>query len=306
MNSALFQRAERLKLSDFILLNELARLGSIREASRFFKSTPAQVSRRLKVIERVVGVRIFERGPKGLIPSAEADAILRFSILMESEFQTSVTFGRQKRANLNRPLGIGATSFLTSFAVAPALGEVLTSQPDLRTYLLAFNPDELVPAGTRGAIQLAVHPGHLDWPRSWQSEYIGRMRWSLFARKGHPIFRSKTPIEELAFVYPLMWDGGKLVVQNDNCPIPVNRRNSFVGTQTAEQAMHVVRATPMVGFLPKLLMREAVQNGEVREVEIAEWPLVEQPVHISVKTDAVSSMNYRLITEALKRVLQLG
>lgn len=306
MNSALLQRAERLKLSDFILINELARLGSIREASRFFKSTPAQLSRRLKIIERAVGVRIFERGPKGLIPAAEADAILRFSVLMESEFQASVTFGRQKRPLLNRPLGIGATSFLTSFAVAPALGEVLIGQPDLRTYLLAFNPDELVPAGTKGAIQLAVHPGNLDWPRSWQSEYVGRMRWGLFARKGHAVFRSNAPLEELAFVYPLMWDGGKLVVQNDHCPIPVNRRNSFVGTQTAEQAMHVVRSTAMVGFLPKLLMRDAVNNGEVREVEVDDWPQVEQPVYISVKTDAVTALNYRLVTEALSRVLQLG
>jgi DNA-binding transcriptional LysR family regulator len=303
MNQPLLQRAEKIKVSDFTILGELARLGSIREVARLMRSTPAQISRRLKTIEKTVGYRIFERGPKGLILTGSGQEILRFAQMVNGEFQNVISHRKQKRSALDRPLGVASTSFLLSYLAVPALGEVLKKLPDLRSYVLAFNPDDLSSAGIKSAFQLAIHPTPIDWPRSWQTELMGHIRWGLFAKKGHSLTRSQALLDEVPFVYPMMWDGGKLVVQNDNCPLPVNQRNSFVGTQTAEQAMHLIQRSNVVGFLPHLLMQETLQRGQVVEIKIREWPSIEQSVYLSFRTDLVTEAQHQAFRQSIRHIL---
>lgn len=297
-------KAERIKVSDFAILGELARLMSIREVARLMKSTPTQISRRLNVIEKTLGYRIFERGPKGLFVTGAGQDALKFAQMVNGEFHAVVSSRKQKRSSLDRPLGIASTSFLLSYAAVPALSEAMKQLPDFRAYVLALNPDDLIAAGVKGAFQVAIHPSDQDWPRSWQTELVGHLRWALFMRKGHPYLKSEKAIEEVPFVYPMMWDGTKLVVQNDNCPLPVNQRNSFFGTQTAEQAMHMIRhSKEIAGFLPRLLMREAVRNGNVVEVTVPGWPTIEQPIYLSLRTDAVTDAQYRTLRSAIHLIL---
>ena len=303
MNPSLLQKSEKIKISDFSMLGDLARLMSIREVARHMRTTPAQISRRLKVVEKTLGFRIFERGPKGLIVTGAGQEALKLALLVMGEFQAILGNRRNRKASLDRPLGIASTSFLLSYAAIPALSEMIKVLSDVRSYVMSFNPDDLMAAGVKGAFQMAIHPTAFDWPRSWQTELVGHLRWSLFARKGHPFLRSREALEEVPFVYPMVWDGAKLTVQSDYCPLPVNQRNSFVGTQTAEQAMHLVRQSNVVGFLPELLMSDALEQGQVVEIDMPSWPVTEQAVYLSIRTDAVLESHYRVFSAALRRIL---
>lgn len=304
MDQLLVQKMERIKLSDFLILNELNRLTSIREVARLMKTTPVQISRRLKMLEKNLGCKIFERGPKGLFLTGPGHQVVKFSTLVNEELQNTIVNRRQKKSVLEKPLGIASTSFLLSYLVVPALAESLKAQSDFRSYLIAFNPDDLVAAGVKGAYKMAVHPTAFDWPRTWQSELVGHVRWGLFARKDHPLVRGKAQVEEVPFVYPMMWDGTKLVVQNDFCPLPVSQRNSFIGTQTAEQAMHLVCRSNVVGFLPVQMMKTHVDRKEVVEVKIPHWPTFQQSVYLSLHTDSVSENKYRLMKSSIQEILQ--
>lgn len=294
------QRAEKIKVSDFAIIGELARLMSIRDTARVMRTTPVQISRRLNTVEKTLGYRIFERGPKGLIVTGAGQDAVKFALSMGNEFFSIISSRKQKKSTLDRPVGVASTSFLLSYAAIPALCQVFKQMPDLRSYVLAFNPDDLVAAGIKGAFQLVVHPQAMDWPRSWQTEHVGNLRWALYGRRGHPLSKGRGGVEEAPFVYPLMWDGTKLLVQNDHCPLPVNQRNSFVGTQTAEQAMHLVEQSNLVGFLPTLLMRESLRKGAVTEIEIPEWPAIEQPIYMSFRTDLITEPLYHAFRAALK------
>lgn len=305
MNQLLLQRIERIKLSDFIILNELNRLSSIREVARLMRTTPVQISRRLKMLEKNIGVKIFERGPKGLFLTGPGHQVVKFSTLINEELQNTIVNRRQKKTTAaDRPLGIASTSFLLSYLVIPALADSLKIQSDFRSYLIAFNPDDIVAAGVKGAFQMAVHPTAYDWPRTWQSELVGHVRWGLFARKDHPLVRGKAHVEEVPFVYPMMWDGTKLVVQNDFCPLPVSQRNSFIGTQTAEQAMHLVYRSNVVGFLPLPMMRDHVDRKQVVEFKVPNWPVFQQSVYLSLHSDSVSENKYRIIKAAIQEILK--
>lgn len=304
MNKLVLQKAEKIKMSDFTILDELARHGSLREVARLVQSTPVQISRRLKIIEKAMGYRVFERGPKGLSLTGQGHELMKSVQAVNGEFHAMLSRRREKQKGIDRPMGIAATSFLTSFAVVPVMSGLMKDFPAQRFYVHAFNPDDLISAGVKGAFHIAVHPNPMDWPRSWQTELVGHMGWGLFAKKGHPLTRSLKDLEEVPFVYPLMWDGGKLVVQNDNCPLPVLQRNSYVGTQTAEQARHFVYQSHVVGFLPRLLMREEVERGKAVEIDIPDWPSFSQPIHLSVRIDSVPELYYRELKSRLRDLLE--
>ena len=304
MNKLFLHRAEKMKLSDFTILSELSRLGSLREVSRQMNTTPVQISRRLKVIEKALGYLIFVRGPKGLTLTGQGHELMKSVQAMNGEIHSILSHRKQKKNDVDRPLGIAGTSILTSYAIVPVLCEMMKSFPEQRNYVHAFNPDDLIAAGLKGAFQVAVHPEPMDWPRSWQTELIGHMNWKLYARKGHPLTKSLQGIEEFPFVYPLMWDGTKLALQDDNCPLPVTKRNSYVGTQTAEQGKHFIYQSNLVGFLPQLLMNEDVERNKVIEIDVAEWPSIQQPIYLSVRTDSVPDKFYREMKTRLKVFLK--
>jgi DNA-binding transcriptional LysR family regulator len=304
MNQFLLQKAEKIKFSDFAMLDDLARLGSIREVSRILKSTPAQISRRLKIVEKAVGYRIFERSSKGLSLTGQGHEMMKSVLAVNGEFHLVVKQKKQNQLDQDKPIGLAATSFLTSYAILPTLGELTEIFPNKRSYVQSFNPDDLISHGIKGAFHIAVHPNYFDWPRSWQSQHIGFLRWGLFSRKGQSIAKLTKNIEEVPFVYPMAWDGTKLVVQNDNCPLPVMLRNSFIGTQTAEQAMHLIQCSNVVGFLPELMMRNSVAEGKVVEVKMPTWPSIQQPIYLSVRTDSVPESYYKEIEKRLKLILK--
>ncbi len=303
MLSSIYQRAHKIKVSDFVLLDELGRLGSIREAARSFRTTPAQVSRRLKVIEKAFGYRIFERGVKGLTLTGHGSELMKSVVAINGELHKVIGARKRERLEVDRPIGLASTSFLTTYAIIPVLQEMMIQFPHIRSYIQAFNPDDLIYGGVKGAFHIALHPGAMDWPRSWQSSLIGFTRWGLFVREGHPLIKSTKNIDEVPFVYPLLWDGGKLVVQNDNCPLPVNMRNSYVGTQTAEQAMHLVQQSNLAGYLPELMMRGPPKKAV--EIRMPSWPSFEQPVYLSVRTDSVANGYFNALESHLKKLLKI-
>lgn len=112
----MYQKGDRIKVSDFAILDELARVGSIREAARSFRTTPAQISRRLKVIERAFGYRIFERGVKGLALTGQGSVLMKSVMVINGEFHKVIGARKRGQLEVDRPVGLASTSFLTTYA----------------------------------------------------------------------------------------------------------------------------------------------------------------------------------------------
>jgi molybdate transport repressor ModE-like protein len=82
----------RLRLRDLRLLQEVARLGSMAKAARELGITQPAVSKALSDLERLLGVRLLDRGAGGVAPTAYGEALLRHA---------SVMFDELRRVNLD-------------------------------------------------------------------------------------------------------------------------------------------------------------------------------------------------------------
>lgn len=77
----------RLRLRDLKLLQEVVRLGSMAKAARELGITQPAVSKALSDLERLLGVRLLDRGAGGVVPTSYGDSLLRHAAVMFDELR---------------------------------------------------------------------------------------------------------------------------------------------------------------------------------------------------------------------------
>jgi DNA-binding transcriptional LysR family regulator len=81
----------RLKLRDLFVLRAAARLGSLGKAANELAISQPAVSKAIIDLERLLGVRLLERSPKGVEPTMYGHALLNRSIAVFDELKLSVS-----------------------------------------------------------------------------------------------------------------------------------------------------------------------------------------------------------------------
>jgi len=279
-----------ISLRDLEVFSLLARVRSVREVARRRQISPSQISKWVRRLEHSVGKKLFERSLSGVTLTTEgmkffeiAKAVLRGAEPMERALTGEGPYGSQV-------LSIGSTTVLTNYLLSPLAGRF--SQ---RMRLLDFAPDQLVAAGLRGAFELAVTMGPMEWTRAWAVEFLGKMTWQLYAGSGHSI--SSRAREKDAkthpFVVPAYWGAEGFSIGTDHCPLRADERIHGHETSTAEAALLLLGDNKHLAFLPKLLADPYVASGKIRSVRISDWPEVELELYLAARADTVPQLLFR-------------
>jgi DNA-binding transcriptional LysR family regulator len=80
----------RMKLHDIHVLMSVVQSGSMGKAARLLNTTQSAVSRSIADLERVLGVRLLDRTPRGVYPTSYGDAILRRGTIIFDELKQTV------------------------------------------------------------------------------------------------------------------------------------------------------------------------------------------------------------------------
>lgn len=286
-----------LTLQDMTWLSELSKTRSIRELARRFQTPPGQVSKAIQRLERKCGAKLIERSQFGVTLTAEGRRFAAvFGQILEQAGQL------EEKPAAARIYGVGATSFLINHLLATAAPD---GEPRLR--FLEMNPDQLTVAGLRHAFELAFHFGKLEWPGSWHQEKIGEVRWSLCARYGHPLGKSPVmkDILQYPFVLPAYWSSEGLAHGNDSGPIPLSRRRRGHETATAEAALHIVRVTDQLAYLPDLLIEPYEQRKEVRRLEARGGGGAVKQLYVAVRAEAMPDKTFQFIKSRVEARLSI-
>ena len=294
-----------ISLNELEVFLEVAKTGSIRETARRFHSEPGQVSRLIKRLEGKMGSRLINRSPTGVALTQQGTSAVETASAIIRSADELASLARDDEDEKHRIYGIGATSFLSARLLSPVAGRFLAPEHGFRLRLLDIVPNQMIPYALKGAYDLALHIGELDWPRSWQSQLIGPMRWQLFAGPGVDLHArcSVQAVKEFPFVLPVYWTSEGLVEGNDQCPLRPSQRRAGVATSSAETALGVLKASTQVAFLPEILARDAVKAGELRSIQVKEWKPVVRQVYLTVRTDIVPQKLFSTLTSGLREVL---
>ncbi len=293
LNSSIYD----IKFKDIQVLLELIKTRSIRELSRRLNTTPGQISKTIKSLEHRLGLTLINRSISGIESTAEAEALIPY---LESLRDTHLELqGELKKGEQDRLLCFASTSFVTTHLLPKVLESFEEITKRTRFRMIDLPPTQFTSVGLRNGFQLCVHNDHLDWPKTWTSVQIGKMRWHLYCRFNHKIAKrpKNSSILKYPFVYPVYWSTEGVRFGNDGCPLEIKDRVRGHETSTATAAVEVVRHTNHLGFLPELVAGEWERFGQIRKVEVPHWEVVDRPMYLTVKNDVIKQSTFKKLTE---------
>lgn len=294
-----------LSLFELQLLVEVADLASLRAAARLLGLTPSHASKVLSRVEAKTGSRLFHRSAAGVTLTREGIAVKDAARDVLKAAEALDPSGRRAGEG-DLILGIGSVSFLSHELLAPNLAGLAALEERLRIRLLDLPPDQILISGIRGMFELAVHVNRLEWPSRWTTTSLGETDWVLVSRSGHPLGRKATAEDVTAFpfIVPTYLKGDAFAVGNDFFPVPWHRRIKGHEASTASIAASIVRHTDQLAFLPRLVARTRMAEGQLQEIGVKGFQDFSLPVFLAVKADAVAARLHRRIAAVLAKFLE--
>jgi len=172
------------------------REGSCAAAGTRLGVNQSTISRRISALESALGVRLFDRTPEGLVPTAAAEEIVPRAELFEVTAAELIDAVEGLDTSLGGVVRIASPFLIASELLAPALPAFVQGRPGLRVELIAG--DALVDL-TRREADLAlrfVRPDRGDIV----VRRVGTLRFGVFGTKSYLDAHRGKPPEELAWL----------------------------------------------------------------------------------------------------------
>lgn len=167
--------------------------------------TQPALTRSIQSLERLVGSKLFDRGPRDVEPT-ELGALLlqhaRALDLADRDLQRELAMAKGlESGNLN--VGIGP--YAAAAVVGPPMGRLVEKHPGLRTHLV-LAPWEELPARVRSReVDLIVADTRsLEEQQDMESIRLQDHPAFLVCRRGHPLAELVSPAWKDVFQYPLV------------------------------------------------------------------------------------------------------
>lgn len=256
------------------LLLAVARLGSLGRAARELGITQPAASGRIRSMERLLGVALVERSPRG---SRLTDAGVLVTDWARRIVEAAEAFdaGAQAlRGRRDSRLRVAASMTIAEYLLPGWLVALRAERPGTAVSLLAGNSAAVAERLLEGDADLGFVEG-LDVPAGLDGVVVGHDRLVVVAPPGHPWARRRSPL-----------DVGELAVT----PLILRERGS--GTrQVLDAALGGVTAAPLLelasttavksavvggagpSVLSELAVRDELASGRLVEIHVAELSL---------------------------------
>jgi DNA-binding transcriptional LysR family regulator len=147
-----------------VQLNQLAYVLAVAEEGTFTRAAARlhlaqpSLSRQIRLLERELGVQLFNRGPgQGLVTlTADGAALLPFIRRVLADVAATGAEARSLTGMARGRLSIGATPSLITRVLAPALVEFQASHPGIDLLVVEAGSHQLVPQLASGEVDLAL------------------------------------------------------------------------------------------------------------------------------------------------------
>ena len=184
--------------------------GSYHRAAEHAAITPQALSASIAKLEQELGVRLFERGRVGLVPTAFAERLRPHATLACATAARARDELRELASAEGTRLVVGVGWFSSQVLAAAAVQELLATQARCDVTVVEGTSEELHLRLLRGELDVVlstpseefVPSGELEIEVLWQS------RDRAYARRGHPLAgRDRVPLAELV-TFPWITSAG--------------------------------------------------------------------------------------------------
>ncbi|MGW9209244.1 LysR family transcriptional regulator [Embleya sp. NPDC055664] len=142
-----------MELRQLRTFEAVARFGTVTAAANALDIAPSSVSEQIRVLEKSVGVLLFDRGPRGMTPTAAGERMREWAHRLLDQAEQA----RREVAAAAPLLRLGALESIAVTHVPSVLGRLAARRPDLRVQVVSDSDrSELLAAVVAGRLDVAL------------------------------------------------------------------------------------------------------------------------------------------------------
>lgn len=249
----------RLKIRHLVLIDALTRRGSVIGAAAEIHITQPVATRSLRDIETILGVELYERGPRGITPTIFGEAFTEHARAVLAQLRQA---GRHvvELADADRGTVVVGTHLAGSNVLLPqGIARLKRRRPLLTVVVKEGSPDSLMVELEAGRVDVIV--GRLTAPSTAAvaREPLYQERVEVFAGRHHPLIGAEGLTMAALGEYPWVLPGAETVLRREleeafaraGTAMPANRveATSFLTVR------ELLRETDTLAVLPGLIGR---------------------------------------------------
>jgi LysR family transcriptional regulator of abg operon len=287
-----------LTLLQIELIASITKSKGIRDLARAFEMDPAQVSRRLKEVEDLLGLSLFTRSKKGITVTSRGEEISQIckSIIEQSK---SIELSPKNSVWSKKPIyTVGSRAFL-NVPVASQITKI--DQDQFRWRFVDSSPQDLLRASLIGSVDIAIHLESWTWPLIWQTEAVAELSWGLVAKKNHPLKLSSSmnDVKKYPFIVASYLNQDRIERATDVFKMKWNERILGHEAQTTTVMKSILMETQHICYLPLISVAQELKNQELKLIHIHELAPLHMPIYLSVHQEKVSQQGLIKIKKAM-------
>ncbi|MEL6521883.1 MAG: LysR family transcriptional regulator [Pseudomonadota bacterium] len=240
------------------VVEEVAKLGSIRAASETIGYTQSAITKILHRIEEEFGERLFERHPRGMRLNEFGLAFLEHSLAIDKEIRDAKSKIAALKSGETGRVVLGTAAWSTQM-LPEILSNIVMARPNLKFRVVESNAGHLEHLLLEGRIDLAISAMSQPMDEQVVVESMGEVVFGLVTAVNHPLTKLSEPrIQDLTGYRWIMADGDR-------------RTTAFLERQFARHGLHW--HSPDIEILPRNALLEIVARSDL----IAYLPLLNDP-----------------------------
>ena len=250
----------RLKLRHLGLVASIADRGSVVGAAEAMHVTQPVVTRGLREVEAVLGVALFDRGPRGVTPTIYGDIFIEHARAVLAQLRQAE---QQIDLLTNAELGtvtVGTHLAGSNLLLPRAIAALKAQHPRLTVVVREGTPDVLYTALLTGQCDLTVGRLNAKTPAALVQHMLYREPIRLVARLDHPVHELKRPTLSELVDYPWIFPIEETALRSEledlfsqeGLAIPENR----VECTSMLTLRELLLSTDVLAALPMLIARQ--------------------------------------------------
>lgn len=306
MSDALADAAQRLSVKQLRIIAAIEDSGSILLAAENLNITQPTATKALKEAERILGVTLFTRTNRGVLPTHYGTALCRRARLALAELRHAGDELRDLRDGLGGRVVVGTLLAASARLLPAAIARLRRERPKLTVSVVEGTNDILLPSLKHGDLDLVV--GRLPEFRGREGtrqETLYEEVACLVVRPGHRLLNNGRLdlADTLAcdFILPPVETTLRRQVErafhDSRLPIPAIMMDS-VSVLTNRQ---LTSETDAISVWPYQVVRQDVREGRLKILPV-ELPQATGPVGITVRADASPSPAATALLGELRQV----
>jgi DNA-binding transcriptional LysR family regulator len=276
--------------------------GSLGRAAAALDLTQPALSKTIHQLERELNVKLFDRTPKGLVPTVYGDTLSLHARAVDSELRHAAREIALLSGAAKGLVRIGTTPSLAGTVLPIAVRELRRERPGIELAVYEGLAQAHAPALRRGDLDLVVG----GWTRGMGADLVSEVLREdvvrIVAHRGHPVADGPADLatlSRLTWVLPPhteFWlDHLDRTFVSRGLPPPA----PAVISNSAAFIVGMILRTDAVSYLPTMLVRRALASGEIVHVE-AEDADVQIDISVTVPARRAPSATVSAVIEAVR------